>query len=174
MELPQQTSQHPLHTSAPASPDYETINEYAEPDNTIPANDITIQSQASHQDAVVNEKQESPSDHCITEQEGQVQVYNTIVRREGKKVTVKFAAPNLPHHHHNVSNAANYDRERNLTSLDEISETSTISEANTTFNSEADTQTGAMYSTVVRQDGKKVTIRIQAPTCTTLDEHHNS
>ena len=101
-----------------------------------------------------------------------MQVYNTIVKQEGKKVTVKFTAPNLPHDHHNENNAANHDRERNLTSLDEVSESSTLPEANTTFNSEAAPLTGAMYSTVVRQDGKKVTISIQAPT--TLEEHHNS
>ena len=101
-----------------------------------------------------------------------MQVHNTIVRQEGKKVTIKFAAPNLSRHHHSVNNTPNHDRERNLTSLDETSKASTLPEASTTSNSEADAQVDTTYSTVVRQDGKKVTIRIQAPT--TPDEHQYS
>ena len=160
--------QHFLYPSVMASPDYSTINESATPD-VLPTNDSITQMQASHQYDVI-ERPEAPSNQCTTEQQGHLQEYSTIIRQESKKVTVKFTVSSPPQHHQNEANTGHPDRESNLTSLDETSKASNPPEANATINGETDPQVGAIYSTVVRQDGKKVTIRIQAPAVS--DEHH--
>ena len=86
--------------------------------------------------------------------------YSNAVRKDRKKVTVRFAVSDSPKAHqveHPALAEGDSDHaKKNITSHP--------SSRNVTPPSDRAVQESAMYSTVVRQGGEKVTIRIQAPT----------
>ena len=180
-ELPQQMSQDPLHPTALASPDYSTINEYATPGHTVPTNDTSTQLQASHEYFVIERPEElsayATSEYAlptcnngITTQTKPNHEYFVLERPE--ELSNQHTASDPPQYHQNETATDNHNTERSPVSHNETLVTTDAQEANETINSERDPQVGATYSTVVRQDGKKVTIRIQAPAA--CDEHRTS
>ena len=90
-------------------------------------------------------------------------VHSTVVRRDSKKVTVKFSTSDSdPLDVHQIENPAVVDGKRDLAVKNT---TSRLSSRNVrSAPTDQTVQESATYCTVVRQGGEKVTIRIQAPT----------
>ena len=116
--------------------------EYALPTSTI---GITTQTKPRY-DYIVLERSEELANQSATTQEAQLHVYSIPVWKEGKKVATDLTSYDMAQHHWNGIDSVVHDQESNPTPFDAPS-----------------MNPGATYSTVVRQDGEKITIRIQAP-----------
>ena len=156
IELSQRMTQYPPDLSAVASPDYCTINEYATPEYATPeyaipntSNGTAKQTNVSH-DYFVLERPEELSNQSAVTQEAQMHVYSTPIRKEGKKAPSDHTSSDTPQHQWDEMASVSHDGESNPTPCDELPMTS-----------------GATYSTVVRQDGEKIAIKIQEPTDST-------
>ena len=147
IELPHQMRQHLLHSSALTSHEYSTINEYTMPEYALPTstNATTTQTKPSHEYFIL-ERPEELSNQSVTTQEAQLHVYSTPIWKERKKVATDLTSYDMAQHHWNGTDSVVHDGESNPTPFDAPSMTSE-----------------ATYSTVVRQNGEKITIRIQAP-----------
>ena len=107
---------------------------------------------------------ETSSRKSTSDNEQHSKVYSSVMRQDdGKKVTVKFAISDPSGEIHQIENQALVDSNSDLV---EESIASHSANRNMTAATDRDSQKSAtcMYSTVVRQGGEKVTIRILAPT----------
>ena len=122
---------------------------------------VTQPEATSHSYAQLIRPEES-SRKLASDNEQCSKVYSTVVRQDGKKVTVKFTVSDPPELHQ-IENPASAE---GYSDLAEENITSTSSSRNMTSPTDRDAQESATYtySTVVRQGGEKVTIRMQALT----------
>ena len=103
---------------------------------------------------------EMSSRKSTSNSEQRSKVYSTVVRQDNKKVTVKFAISDPPEEIHQIENQASAEGNSDL-AKENI--TSHSSKWHRTAPTDRAARERTMYSTVVRQGGKKVTIRTQAP-----------
>lgn len=169
-ELPVQLQQQQTSTDQTNSNDgYSTINEWMSPDYALPIDNTAISQQAHHYTSPMDPKattghyyadltRSKPSESPSISEQSQ-QVYSTVIRQDGKKVTVHFTVSDPSEQHQNENPLLANDKN----DLANENITSGASSSNVAAPTGRDVQVRAIHSTVVRQDGEKITIRVQTP-----------
>lgn len=155
-KLPEQ-SKHDNRAKPTTEPTYSTVTDALLPASASPLYSSITSPQASvHYTTIQTLPVQEPAGGDTTQpDDSQPPVYSTIIRQQdGKKVTTTILDPS--HQHQNNKITSNVVAAHDQPSAD-------TPETSETTSADSNPPEDEYYSTVVRRDGEKVTVRVPAP-----------